>query len=127
MIDDQPAHDSVIVGCLREGCVCCSEFGKCTRCYAADAIQRLTEELDFERAAGHVQLHRAEAAEAEVERLKGVLGKIADGDVPREAVTIWRSDGIHSKHDKCGHERVMYDDCDNCTSEFARSALEAKP
>jgi len=72
-------------------------------------------------------MNRAEAAEAEVERLKGVLGKIADGDVPREAVTIWRSDGIHSKHDKCGHERVMYDDCDNCTSEFARSALEAKP
>lgn len=68
-----------------------------------------------------------EALQAEVERLKWGLKQIADGDVPREAVTIWRTDGIHSKHDKCEHMRVMYDDCGNCISDFARSALEAKP
>ncbi len=42
----------------------------------ADTIEALVSNLDFERAAGHVQLQRASAAEAEVERLKGVLEDI---------------------------------------------------
>ena len=92
--------------------------------HAAEGNLAAAERRQTEREAAAVAI---ETLVSEVERLKGVLGRIADGDVPREAVTIWRADGIHSKHDKCGHERVMYDDCDNCTSEFARSALGERP
>ncbi len=68
----------------------------------ADTIEALVSNLDFERAAGHVQLQRASAAEAEVERLKGVL---------ETRLTY------HGLKGRCP--------CVDCSE--IRSALEAKP
>ena len=62
-------------------------------------------------------------AEAERDRLKAALETIAYDNVPREVFIVWRTDGSNSKHDKCQHMRVMYDDCGNCTALFARKAL----
>ena len=62
----------------------------------------------------------------EIERLREALRKIADGDVPRQHVLIWRTDGQYSKHDKCPHDKWMYDDCDECVASFARTALGEK-
>lgn len=66
-----------------------------------------------------------EAAD-EIERLREALRMIADGDVPRQHVLIWRTDGQYSKHDKCPHDKWMYDDCDECVASFARTALGEK-
>jgi hypothetical protein len=59
----------------------------------------------------------------EIERLRGALRVIADGDAPREHAIIYRSDGVHSKHDKCKHGAWMYDGCEDCVTEYARAAL----
>ena len=66
-----------------------------------------------------------EAAD-EIERLREALRMIADGDVPRQHVIRWRQDGQLSKHDKCPHDKWMYDDCDECVASFARAALGEK-
>jgi hypothetical protein len=70
-------NQHVLVGCLRDGCVCDPTFGKCTRCYAADTIQAL---------------------QSEVERLKGVI-LWADGQngewperKPGEGAYYWRKE-----------------------------------
>lgn len=60
---------------------------------------------------------------SELERYKVALQTIACGDAPRVRHIIYRTDGQHSKHDKCIHMRVMYDDCDECTAEYARFVL----
>ena len=60
---------------------------------------------------------------AEIERLREALRVIADGDAPREHAIIYRSDGVHSKHDKCKHGAWMYDGCEDCVTEYARAAL----
>ena len=65
----------------------------------------------------------AEKAEAERDRLKAALETIAHDNVPREVFIVWRTDGSNSKHDKCQHMRMMYEDCGNCTALFARKAL----
>jgi hypothetical protein len=62
----------------------------------------------------------------EIERLREALRAIADGDVPREHAIIYRSDGVHSKHDKCKHGAWMYDGCEDCVTEYARAALGEK-
>ncbi len=59
----------------------------------------------------------------EIERLREALRVIADGDAPREHAIIYRSDGVHSKHDKCKHGAWMYDGCEDCVAEYARAAL----
>jgi len=61
--------------------------------------------------------------ETEIERLREALRTIADGDTPREHAIIYRSDGVHSKHDKCRHGAWMYDGCEDCVTEYARAAL----
>ena len=100
---------------------------------AADRIEALEGEVKRWEAIGDA--HDSEIsslrialkeAEAEVERLREALLTIADSARPRKHITIYRADGIHSKHDKCEHERVMYDDCDECTATFARNALEGR-
>lgn len=58
-----------------------------------------------------------------IARLRETLQNIADGDVPRIHATPWFPDGRRSKHDKCPHGRWMYEDCDECTSEYARDCL----
>ena len=60
----------------------------------------------------------------EIERLREALRVIADGDAPREHAIIYRSDGVHSKHDKCKHGAWMYDGCEDCVTEYARAALK---
>ena len=62
----------------------------------------------------------------EIERLREALRIIADGDAPREHTIIYRSDGVHSKHDKCKHGAWMYDGCEDCVADFARAALVEK-
>jgi hypothetical protein len=59
-----------------------------------------------------------------VSELEGALQTIIDG-IPRpsEGVTIYRSDGKISKHDKCKHGLFMWEGCDECVSDFARAAL----
>lgn len=73
---------------------------------------------------------RAEAAEAKIERLtaqlaeaRQALAAIRDGDVPREAAAIYRTDGKPSKHDQCEHGVWHYEDCGSCISNFAAQAL----
>ncbi len=61
--------------------------------------------------------------ENEIERLREALRTIADGDTPREHAIVYRSDGVHSKHDKCRHGAWMYDGCEDCVTEYARAAL----
>jgi hypothetical protein len=60
---------------------------------------------------------------AENKRLREALRTIADGDTPREHAIVYRSDGVHSKHDKCKHGAWMYDGCEDCVAEYARAAL----
>jgi len=62
-------------------------------------------------------------AMCEIERLREALRTIADGDTPREHAIVYRSDGVHSKHDKCKHGAWMYDGCEDCVAEYARAAL----
>ena len=64
-----------------------------------------------------------EDTRAERDRLKAALETIAHDNVPREVFIVWRTDGSNSKHDKCQHMRMMYEDCGNCTALFARKAL----
>ena len=59
----------------------------------------------------------------EIERLREALRVIADGDAPRDHAIIYRSDGVHSKHDRCRHGAWMYDGCEDCVTEYARAAL----
>lgn len=40
--------------------------------------------------------------------------KIVAEDCPRPVAVHWRVDGSYSKHDKCPHDRWMYDDCTEC-------------
>ena len=62
-----------------------------------------------------------EAAD-EIERLREVLQKIADGNVDRESAEKWRTDGQYSKNDRCSHGHFMYEECAYCISDFARAA-----
>ena len=64
-----------------------------------------------------------EWAVKEIDRLREALRVIADGDAPREHAIIYRSDGVHSKHDKCKHGAWMYDGCEDCVTEYAQAAL----
>ena len=91
-----------------------------------DIVERLLNPANvfYEYAADKGVILR-EAAD-EIERLREALRMIADGDVPRQHVLIWRTDGQYSKHDKCPHEKWMYDDCDECVASFARAALGEK-
>ncbi len=96
----------------------------------SDIVQRLRERLNLRYMSdckcGKCQLvHGDDVAEAadEIERLREALRVIADGDAPREHAIIYRSDGVHSKHDKCKHGTWMYDGCEDCVTEYARAAL----
>lgn len=57
------------------------------------------------------------------ERLREALQRIANGDEPRPVGKSWNTDLTPSKHDKCIHDRWMYDDCGQCVAEFALAAL----
>jgi hypothetical protein len=62
--------------------------------------------------------------EAEIERLRAALREIAEGGEPRAHAMVYRADGVHSKHDRCQHDRAMHEDCGECVREFARQALQ---
>lgn len=51
------------------------------------------------------------------------LETIRDGDVLRPVDLPWFPDGRPSKHDRCPHAVLMYEDCGECISEFAAQAL----
>ena len=84
-----------------------------------DIVERLRDLVCSDTDAWHLC---GEAAD-EIERLREALRVIADGDAPREHAIIYRSDGVHSKHDKCKHGAWMYDGCEDCVTEYARAAL----
>lgn len=71
----------------------------------------------FEEAAAALR-----ASQAEIARLKEALDKIAQGDVKRTVAVPWRE--TPSKHDKCPHSLMMYEDCGECIADFARAALK---
>jgi hypothetical protein len=60
----------------------------------------------------------------DAERFREALVKISYADWPRLRATSYRGDGVPSKQDMCPHERRMYEDCDSCAADFARSVLE---
>ncbi len=63
-------------------------------------------------------------ARAEVIRLREGIQAFIDGSadtMPRD--TIWRKDGVHSKHDKCPHGQWMYDGCENCADVYFQRLL----
>lgn len=59
-----------------------------------------------------------------MDKLLTTLKTIAEGDEPRPIGKVWNSDGKPSKHDKCIHDRWMYEDCGQCVAEFAQSAID---
>ena len=85
----------------------------------SDIVERLRDLYEYDE---DNQQTLSEAAD-EIERLREALRVIADGDAPREHAIIYRSDGVHSKHDKCKHGTWMYDGCEDCVTEYARAAL----
>jgi len=89
-------------------------------------LRRRKEQEIMEDGYVRVEWEDEDAMEAadEIERLREALRVIADGDAPREHAIIYRSDGVHSKHDKCKHGAWMYDGCEDCVTEYARAALE---
>lgn len=94
---------------------------------AADALEAMAGEVerlktDYGLLCDTLRDDRAAHA-AERDRLKAALETIAHDNVPREVFIVWRTDGSNSKHDKCQHMRMMYEDCGNCTALFARKAL----
>ena len=64
-------------------------------------------------------------AQEQIKVLREALERIADGDYPMPHHDIYRSDSVHSKHDRCPHGRWMYEGCDECCADYARQALEA--
>lgn len=60
---------------------------------------------------------------AEVLRLRAALQKIADGDTPRPVAAHWFPNESPTKLDRCSHMFWMYEDCPDCISDFARTAL----
>lgn len=86
------------------------------RVHQYDAAGRL---IEFD---GEPTDREREAADY-IEKLETGLRTIGQSAVPRKACTTYRDDGQPSKHDLCRHSRRMYEDCDECTSEYARSLI----
>lgn len=61
---------------------------------------------------------------AENEKLRGALGKVLSGDVPRERYIPHRDDGKPSRYDQCQHGLTMREDCPNCIDLFIATALD---
>ena len=54
--------------------------------------------------------------------------ELVEGGVDRVVASPFRNDGIPSKSDKCPHDRVMYEDCEQCIAAAIRALAEgAKP
>lgn len=90
---------------------------------AADDIERLRADVAKWKA-----LETAAAISTAQERirvLEEALRLIADGGEPRLGKVVYRSDGKPSKYDTCQHSFAMYDDCGECTREFAAAVLNA--
>ena len=85
-----------------------------------DIVERLRETAHQIQSPPTMELRQAAD---EIERLREALKKIADGDVDRESVIKWRTDGEYSKNDRCKHLHYMYEECAECLQDFARIAL----
>ena len=60
---------------------------------------------------------------AHIAGMREAAALIADG-CPRVHSFIYRIDGKHSKHDRCSHGIVMYDECMDCVVEAIRAAAD---
>ena len=58
----------------------------------------------------------------DVERLREALTEITEG-VNRTVGEPYRRDGVVSKNDKCRHGACMWEPCEECIGDFARSVL----
>jgi hypothetical protein len=92
----------------------CSD--QCVRQY--DAAGRL---IEFQATPTPRELEAA----SYIEKLEDALRIISTG-TPRVAAVAYRDDGKPSKFDLCHHGKRIYEDCDNCTSEYALSVLGEK-
>ena len=61
-----------------------------------------------------------------IEKLEAALRAIGALDIPRPVAVSYRDDGQPSKHDRCPHDRWMYDECAHCVADYAKKALERK-
>jgi len=68
-----------------------------------------------------------DAMQAEVDRLKGGIRTAIESDESFQRHTIFRTDGMHSKHDLCVHGNPQYNDCVDCVTDYLESLLEQKP
>lgn len=82
---------------------------------AADYIARLTAELAEARAEKEAAYAVGFAAGIEA------AAKSATDGCDRKHATIFRADGVKSKHDQCRHGVVMYEDCIACEIEAIRA------
>lgn len=55
-----------------------------------------------------------------LEGMEEAAGMIEEG-VDRPAYEAWRDDGKPSKHDRCPHGVVMYEDCEACCAAAIRA------
>lgn len=81
---------------------------------ALEALRKL------EKTATAVLLHKMER---ERDEALAALRVIAEGGPERERATIYRADGVHSKHDECKHDLAMWQDCAACIGEYAANFL----
>lgn len=91
-----------------------NEKEACYMCVALKSIKALEAERDTLSTSNGV--------------LAAALEKIATGEGVRPVGTAYYPEGHaqrgqRTKHDKCTHDRRMWEDCDECIAEFARAAL----
>lgn len=58
-----------------------------------------------------------------IEALTEALEKIREGSIARPLGKHWRADCAPSKHDRCIHEKAMWEDCPQCIDEHIHIAL----
>jgi len=66
---------------------------------------------------------RIKALEAERDRLRDGIQAFLDGDVERPVKTVFRADGMASKHDLCPHGVPMYEGCEGCADVYFEALL----
>jgi hypothetical protein len=62
-------------------------------------------------------------AEARKQAFEDVLALIGKG-YPRPVGVTYRKDGVSSRHDKCAHGVVMYEDCEACLTDAIRRTAQ---
>lgn len=89
-----------------------------------DALDKATDTMTKLNRAWTTAASALAEARAEVERLKGTLRTIEQGDIPRPVAWHYRADHRPSKYDRCEHQETMRADCGECLADFLRAALD---